>query len=680
MDAQKSTARWHEFFQIFQRIFGLWLLIVLTQIAFRGIFLLSFHDRIGDFSSFDLLQSFRIGLCFDGLIGCYWITPALIAAALGMLFEPLLRLANRLVKITGWAYAAIFTFFFCVTLGFFREFDDLFNHDFFRFFEDQMWVVFQTVYKEYHLIPLLGLSATVGAIFLLTHRFAFSFRPISLSRSKRWFFNHPRRIAVTAMIAIFFVLMVRGSVSSQPLSRKHAAITGNRLLNKSALNPFAAFYYAVGDELETANDDKVLEQLLAGQSIRQACDLAFEGKPAQDSITDYITHKASGPKGRVPQHIFYIFAESFDLWALQDEYRDLHLADNTKRLAREGILFDKFYSVSNCSYQSLMVMNTGLPCTSRQIGNATRPFPTSLPHTLGQLGYDSRFFYGGNLSWYRIDEATIAQGFKQSYGAGNMGRENRHNERGVTDETLFDFVLKTVPTDKPSYTYIMTSTFHPPYDLDVYGMGYPTREIPASLKDKFEKDPKKLLPMLGHRWYADRALGQFIAKAEKQYPDALFVICGDHFSRRFINNRPTPHEESALVGILYGKSVLEGIKRPEKIIGTHFDVVPTILELTAPKGFEYLSFGRDLLSPSEVAHSYNADFIGGDGYVFDMKHTGRIVPTPGEKILAVPPTPENLLRKRNSLYAAALWLVSQDEKLPPITKTASAAENRTTGR
>ena len=675
MDFEKNTRQWHRFWEQIQPVFGLWLLVVGCLTIYRGIFLFLFREKLGLFEWADLGRSFLVGFRYDGTIACYWIFPALVAAFL-ILFGSHESWARRIQTATLWTFGPLFGFLSCLAIGFYGEFDDTFNHDLFRFLDDQMWVVLQTVYKEYHLLQALAFSAMVGGSLLLADRLFFSKPLFKETFSQRIFSTRARRLTATVAIIVSFVFLLRGSLTSQPIKRKNAAVTGVRLLDKAALNPFIAFYYALEDELKTANDQKVLEELLAGNDIVSACREAFGDQTPHRKITDYLARKASGPKGTPPKHVFYIFAESFDLWPLQEEYRGLHVADHTRRLAKEGVLFDTFYSVGNDSHTSLMVMNTGLPCTSHRVGNATKPFPTSLPHQMSKLGFRPRFFYGGNLSWYKVDACTLAQGFEAAFGAGDMGRKNRHNERGVTDKTLFDFVLKTVPTDQPSFTYIMTSSFHPPYDLDVYGMGYPVKEIPENLREKFTKDPEKLLPILGHRWYADRCLGEFIAEAERRYPDALFVICGDHFSRRFINETPTPFEESALIGILYGKSVLQGVKRPKNITGTHFDLVPTILELVAPKEFDYYAFGNDLLTPHPNPCAFHKTFIAGPDYVLDGKSTHRFHTVPGKQLPTHLPDPQKLQRHRDSLFAAALWLVTKKDELPPSEASSHVARKK----
>ncbi|MDG1038997.1 MAG: sulfatase-like hydrolase/transferase, partial [Polaribacter sp.] len=99
---------------------------------------------------------------------------------------------------------------------------------------------------------------------------------------------------------------------------------------------------------------------------------------------------------------------------------------------------------------------------------------------------------------------------------------------------------------------------------------------------------------LGHLWYADKALGDFVAKAENKYSNALFAFTGDHYGRKFINGSPTLYERSSVPFILYGKSVAENSKRVFTP-GSHIDITPTLIELVAPPNHTYYSFGNSLL-------------------------------------------------------------------------------------
>jgi hypothetical protein len=106
--------------------------------------------------------------------------------------------------------------------------------------------------------------------------------------------------------------------------------------------------------------------------------------------------------------------------------------------------------------------------------------------------------------------------------------------------------------------------------------------------------------MLGHFWYADHCLGEFVARAEASLQAPLFAMTGDHAGRRYITARPTLAERALVPLVLYGPEVLAGRVLPPDAAGCHLDIAPTLIELCAPAGFGYWSLGQDLLSPRET--------------------------------------------------------------------------------
>lgn len=50
------------------------------------------------------------------------------------------------------------------------------------------------------------------------------------------------------------------------------------------------------------------------------------------------------------------------------------------------------------------------------------------------------------------------------------------------------------------------------------------------MPDSLSSD-EEILNEMGHIWYADQSIGNFIEKVEADKPDTLFVITGDHAER-----------------------------------------------------------------------------------------------------------------------------------------------------
>ena len=55
------------------------------------------------------------------------------------------------------------------------------------------------------------------------------------------------------------------------------------------------------------------------------------------------------------------------------------------------------------------------------------------------------------------------------------------------------------------------------------------------------------------------------------------------------------YEQSSVPLVLYGPKFLQNIQYNELQPGSHLDIAPTLVELLAPKGFQYYSLGDSLL-------------------------------------------------------------------------------------
>ena len=112
-----------------------------------------------------------------------------------------------------------------------------------------------------------------------------------------------------------------------------------------------------------------------------------------------------------------------------------------------------------------------------------------------------------------------------------------------------------------------------------------------------------LLKELGHYWYADRELAKFIHAVKEKYPDSLFVVVGDHGDRYNIDKVPTTYERYGIPFIVTGQGIHKGILLPDSA-GSQIDIVPTLIELIAPKDFEYMALGGSLTRENRQGVNY----------------------------------------------------------------------------
>jgi phosphoglycerol transferase MdoB-like AlkP superfamily enzyme len=231
----------------------------------------------------------------------------------------------------------------------------------------------------------------------------------------------------------------------------------------------------------------------------------------------------------------------------------------------------------------------------------------------------------------------------------------------VDDEYLFDFIASKVDDGRPSFNLIMTTSYHPPYNVDVWGKGFPLKKVPGDIAPLF--DDTTSIRMLGHLWYSDKCLGEFVKKAEGRLSRPLFAFTGDHYGRKFINAKPDFFEQSGVPLILYGRDVLRGIKMPKGAAGSHIDIGPTLVEFAAPKGFAYYSVGQDLLTPRKEFLGIGWFRIIGRDFLLDVSGRPRFYPLPGRTLPKDLPDIKELKTTFDRVYGVGWWRVKLGARL-----------------
>jgi phosphoglycerol transferase MdoB-like AlkP superfamily enzyme len=311
------------------------------------------------------------------------------------------------------------------------------------------------------------------------------------------------------------------------------------------------------------------------------------------------------------------------------------------------------------------VIITGLPFARAFVNFqpiVRRGLPTASAPIFKQLGYKPRFFYGGYLSWQRMGEFCREQGFEEIYGGDQMTSGSRPNEWGVEDEQLFRFVLEHTGSE-PTFNLIMSTSYHPPYSVDVKKKGFDpsvVRADPLGARLSAEE-----LRVLGHLWYSDKCVGDFVSEAAHKLERPLFAITGDHYSRKqYVSARPTHtlYESLAVPLVIYGPRALENVRAPAGIAGSHLDIVPTFVDLAAPRGFEYHAFGRDLFDQSQSQAGFGCNAVMGPDFILkinDPAHVENLQGQPRSDVDA-----NGLALHYRQLHALGWWRAMKGNQWP----------------
>ena len=321
--------------------------------------------------------------------------------------------------------------------------------------------------------------------------------------------------------------------------------------------------------------------------------------PPYDLYT-LLSQTSHNPSDAKITHIFYIISESLSLWNFEPRLDAIDLMSETKGIIKENgaLFFDKFLESADATGKSLESQLTGLfNFDIAPLYGSLPIFETAISSMMKRLGYQTNFYFGGPNSFWKTISFAKSQGFDSAFQQSDMeslAHKKTYpapykNEWGVNDEILFDFIGQNT-TSKPSFNMILTTSNHAPFDVPLESYGVPMDKLKAFIKDHdFTIDPKKL----GHIYWYDKMLARFIRDMAAKYPRSLFIITGDHYGRDYLTTNPDISITKQVPLIIYSPTL-----KPHKTasIGSHLDIAPTIIELIAPKGFKYSSFGQPLAS------------------------------------------------------------------------------------
>src|SRR5574337_303793 len=464
---------WNRFREEFRKDLKQWLFFMLTLSFFRAVFIIYFRTKIDPASSAaDIAKALMNGTRFDAMAATYFILfPLVLSILCGLLdFLPFLPGLKRIYDLL---FVVLTTILSIVTLVYFGEYNDQFNHFVFNLYYDDTRAILSTIWSGYHVIPNLLAIALLSLLLVKANSLFLNSKILAPGSSPR---PLPVTLRILAVLFAFVLLLAgaRGSWGHRPAKIEDAAVTRDVFLNKAVLNPYSALMYAYGEHLRVNYVMAGLKFWRPDQDVRKAAQELLHDRRSFGDLDRYTTRNAPGHRNPQPKQIFLVVMESYDAWPLMAQYASLGLTPELGAIASKGIHIRNFLPASDGTATSLTALVSGLAdanvITNYQPSSRS-PYPSSIAESFKRLGYRTRFFYGGYLSWQKIGDFMKGQGFDEVYGAAHIGSWAAHNEWGVEDEVLVDFIVRTVDqaASRPSLNVIMTTSYHPPYELDVHG-------------------------------------------------------------------------------------------------------------------------------------------------------------------------------------------------------------------
>ena len=144
----------------------------------------------------------------------------------------------------------------------------------------------------------------------------------------------------------------------------------------------------------------------------------------------------------------------------------------------------------------------------------------------------------------------------------------------------------------------------------------------------------------------------------------ILAATADHYSRRFLNARAGMPKRAFVPFLIFGPGILPPNPAAASLWGSHLDIPPTLVELAAPRGFEYPAYGRNILYTGDVHPSFGAGFAVGPAWLAEIGASAWMA-WPDVSVAPGTPNLPSLSATARDLKAAAWWRVVRGPVLPP---------------
>ena len=593
----------------FRLFFYIWLLLNLYRVIFMWIM----QDYMDAANQADVIKSLTSGAALSlktaGFVTLFSFAFVTLPKTFARHFKKELpKVFDGLREKIGSAALFLFTLLFLARFPYYQAFNVTYDWQIFMGINDDIGSIINMMFTEYGFFWRLPLSfICVYALYRILIKFLHYNRLDLklLEKTKSLSLKKEISYLVLALVlTVTFGIFARfgGAFSySKGVNWENAQILTDKFLNECMLDDGQAMYRAYSMEVRM-NSEEIIGVYPA--SINEFA----HGKDIETSedLSEYLKKTAKGKRIEKPSHIFIIVGETFASWPLFYEYEKLGVGNYIKSLSKEPNAFYYESIMPNGEYTSMSLNGfiTGLHDANIRINYQPRsfeePYATAIAPQMEKLGYNTEFWYGGTLEWDHIGELAKAQGFNEAYGYPEFHAQ-KQNTWGTTDKALFKAVFESLENSAPSFHLIMTTSNHPPYNLDLADEKIDVDAIRENLKNFPDvPNPNDLAVELAYYSYMDREIYNFIKQTYEKYPKSLFIVTGDHNVRMIPKKKPTDREYVTVPLLFYGFGVTQKTFKKDAL-PMHTSIMPTIAELIADKGFEYYSITPSVFEPCDYA-------------------------------------------------------------------------------
>ncbi|OFY86105.1 MAG: hypothetical protein A3F72_06540 [Bacteroidetes bacterium RIFCSPLOWO2_12_FULL_35_15] len=407
-------------------------------------------------------------------------------------------------------------------------------------------------------------------------------------------FSYPienKKIRAAQLFCIPFLLVIglRGGLQLAPVNESAAYYSGLQINNHIATNNMWFLAHSILDANDTKNPY-----------------IFMEDKNAKKTTSDLFapaTKKTKSILKNNKPNIVFIILESWTADIIKSLGAEENVTPHFEELRKDGLLFTQMYGSGYRTEQGLVSIFSGFPAQPNNSIITTPSKAEQLPSIntdLGKLGYQSSFYYGGEVEFANMKSYLMDSDFGKIIDKNNFEKEQLNSKWGAHDEFVFKKQLEELKKEKePFLSVVLTLSTHEPF------------EVPMQTPFAGGEEPERFKKAA---YYTDYCLFNYFNEAKKQpwYANTIFILVADHGHRLPMNRNMNFPEGRRITALITGGALVDSLhgKTFDKICNQN-DLAATLLsQLNLPA--ENYKWSKDVFNENtkEFAYYSNENCLG----------------------------------------------------------------------
>lgn len=405
--------------------------------------------------------------------------------------------------------------------------------------------------------------------------------------------NRKNLVAQPLLFLLFglsLIFPIRGGIGLTALNFSHVFFSDNIFANQATINvPWNVVY--------SWSEMSKLEERYQFMPAEEAQHKFRSFYPKDSSYTPVL--KTEKPD------IILLILESFTEKLVHRKLDNKAITPNLNQLIQEGIYFSNCFASGSRTDKGLVATLSGYPAMPRSsiinYQQKSRKLP-SLIRDLNQAGYQSKFYYGGDINFANQKSYLLLSEIDEIVDKQNFSTSNFNAKWGVHDHLVFEKLIAELPkTPSPFFHILLSLSSHEPFEVPMETV------FPGN-------DADHLFANSAH--YTDQALGHFVdqLKASPYWDNTLLIVLADH-GIKHLDNSPFCVPQKFKIPLLWlgGALAKDSIEMTNYVSQT--DIAASLLKQLKLDQSQY-HFSKDIFNPETPSFAYYS-FNNGAGFVSD---------------------------------------------------------------